>query len=191
MLFWTWARRLEDNFDASNRHNLRHFIHVDEKNAKLTISVDKDSSVSSKTTKEHHMDAVTTLPSLTEDDAQPATPNVTYYLPKQEKDQEGIESEEERRELVRIPTCAVFHKLTIGRGVPHSFVGQYLFIIRTHRLTEIHRFHQTMARHPRNCHFPCRCCIAYKSSTRGGSFRGREGPICRWYKPPLFTVLGI
>ena len=30
---------------------------------------------------------------------------------------------EERRELVRIETCAVFHKLTPGAGVPHSFVG--------------------------------------------------------------------
>lgn len=27
--------------------------------------------------------------------------------------------------LARIPTCAVFHKLTPGQGVPHSFVGEY------------------------------------------------------------------
>ena len=24
--------------------------------------------------------------------------------------------------LARIPTCAIFHKLTTGRGVPHSFI---------------------------------------------------------------------
>lgn len=29
--------------------------------------------------------------------------------------------------LARIPTCAVFHKFTTGRGVPHSFVSAYLF----------------------------------------------------------------
>ena len=29
----------------------------------------------------------------------------------------------EKKELARIPTCAVFHKLTPGQGVPHSFVG--------------------------------------------------------------------
>ena len=27
--------------------------------------------------------------------------------------------------LARIPTCALFHKLTPGQGVPHSFVGEY------------------------------------------------------------------
>lgn len=28
-----------------------------------------------------------------------------------------------RLPLVRLPTCAVFHKLTAGRGVPHTFYG--------------------------------------------------------------------
>ena len=36
---------------------------------------------------------------------------------------EGACSVEEKRELVRIETCAVFHKLTPGPGVPHSFIG--------------------------------------------------------------------
>ena len=26
MIFWTWAKGLEDEFDGSNRRNLRHFI---------------------------------------------------------------------------------------------------------------------------------------------------------------------
>ena len=30
---------------------------------------------------------------------------------------------EERRELQRISTCAIFHKFTRGAGVPHTFVG--------------------------------------------------------------------
>jgi hypothetical protein len=30
---------------------------------------------------------------------------------------------EERRELQRISTCAIFHKFTCGYGVPHTFVG--------------------------------------------------------------------
>lgn len=33
------------------------------------------------------------------------------------------EMDAERKELVRINTCAIFHKLTPGRGVPHSFIG--------------------------------------------------------------------
>lgn len=28
-----------------------------------------------------------------------------------------------RLPLARLPTCAVFHKLTAGRGVPHTFYG--------------------------------------------------------------------
>lgn len=26
--------------------------------------------------------------------------------------------------LARIPTCAIFHKLTTGRGVPHAFASE-------------------------------------------------------------------
>lgn len=33
------------------------------------------------------------------------------------------ELDEGRRPLVRIASCAVFHKLTPGAGVPHSFVA--------------------------------------------------------------------
>ncbi len=40
-----------------------------------------------------------------------------------EKSISSTDSEEERKELVRINTCAIFHKLTPGRGVPHSFIG--------------------------------------------------------------------
>ena len=31
--------------------------------------------------------------------------------------------EEEKRKLPRIDSCAIFHKLTPGSGVPHSFIG--------------------------------------------------------------------
>jgi len=29
----------------------------------------------------------------------------------------------ERKKLQRIPSCAVFHKVTGGKGVPHTFIG--------------------------------------------------------------------
>jgi len=29
MIFWTWAKGLEDEFDGSNRRNLRHFISIE------------------------------------------------------------------------------------------------------------------------------------------------------------------
>lgn len=30
----------------------------------------------------------------------------------------------EKRELQRIPSAAVFHKIATGKGVPHTFVGE-------------------------------------------------------------------
>lgn len=29
--------------------------------------------------------------------------------------------------MARIPTCAIFHKLTTGRGVPHTFISEFHF----------------------------------------------------------------
>lgn len=43
----------------------------------------------------------------------------TFYI----LDDAGQGSGATHRPLARIQTCAVFHKLTVGRGVPHSFIG--------------------------------------------------------------------
>lgn len=122
MLFWTWARGLEDTFDSSNRRNLRHFIHMDEDSSKLTISFKE--ATSGIVGSEPDEDVITTLPALTDENGDDKKPRVTYYISKGERYQEEPEAVEDRRELVRIPTCAVFHKLTVGKGVPHSFVGE-------------------------------------------------------------------
>jgi len=34
------------------------------------------------------------------------------------------EKSAERKELQRIPSCAVFHKIASGKGVPHTFIGK-------------------------------------------------------------------
>lgn len=31
-----------------------------------------------------------------------------------------------RKPLVRIPTCAIFYKVAQGKGVPHTFVGEFI-----------------------------------------------------------------
>ena len=47
-----------------------------------------------------------------------------YYLARDKTASSSIQEQpDDRRELVRIPTCAIFHKFAAGRGVPHSFVG--------------------------------------------------------------------
>ena len=39
------------------------------------------------------------------------------------EEEKVVEEEEKERELVRIDSCATFHKLTPGQSVPHSFVS--------------------------------------------------------------------
>lgn len=41
-------------------------------------------------------------------------------------DDKGVE----RREIGRIPTFAIFHKLAVGKGVPHSFVCEFCVIYK-------------------------------------------------------------
>ena len=53
----------------------------------------------------------------------------------------------EKRELVRISTCAIFHKYTRGPGVPHTFVG---FIRQWPALPQVVVC---------NCHFTYHCLL--------------------------------
>jgi KUP system potassium uptake protein len=104
---------LEDKFDDANRKNLRHFI-VTNGNGNLALPSTYDMNTSKPE-------------SITEqEELETASVQAYYYLAKDGKnDNSGYDDEksvEEKRELVRIPTCAVFHKVSGGKGVPHSFV---------------------------------------------------------------------
>ncbi|KAF7972843.1 hypothetical protein HWV62_16954 [Athelia sp. TMB] len=115
MLFWTWAKRLEDQFDGANRRNLRHFILTDNTDKKETLSLSPDGAYSSS------IDANV----LGED--KEGDPSY-YFLTSQKTREDDDKPEsimEERMDLARIPTCAIFHKLTSGKGVPHTFIGYY------------------------------------------------------------------
>jgi KUP system potassium uptake protein len=97
MIFWVWARHLEDVFDGKTRMNLRHLIGQARRRPA----------------------------SLTEDG------EVYYYLrdhasPAGEKDDRSVEGDK-GKELSRIDSCAVFHKITSGKGVPHTFTGRLLY----------------------------------------------------------------
>lgn len=87
---------LEDEFDGKNRMNLRHFIR--QKHAEITL--DDGSSIDSA--------------------------EVTYYITKKSSGH-TVENEKVGRELTeitRIPSCAIFHKIASGQGVPHTFTGE-------------------------------------------------------------------
>ncbi|KAF9517117.1 hypothetical protein BS47DRAFT_1436128 [Hydnum rufescens UP504] len=112
MMFWTWAKGLEDDFDGKNRRNPRHFIinqSLRQTIAPITAPEEKDLSENS-------------------DEDYPTEVVTTFETPGNE-DGGGLRflnhTTQTEIDLARIPACAIFHKLTAGRGVPHSF---YAFI---------------------------------------------------------------
>ncbi|KAG8908676.1 hypothetical protein FRC01_007308 [Tulasnella sp. 417] len=127
MFFWTWGKGLEDHFDGMNRKNLRHFIVVDESDNSREKRIRKRVTSTQASSKPATLTYVAgdTIKSqggdeeVDEDDDSPegsVKANQTLYLVPEDESQP-------RRHLARLPTCAVFHKLTSGRGVPHTFYG--------------------------------------------------------------------
>jgi len=131
MIFWTWAKRLEDEFDGSNRRNLRHFISTEvqiserpTRAASPSVRSGDDardeagfSETNVATLDDQYKEEVSlflhrdTPPSLT----QRVTTGITIEDKKAPK--------EEKMVLARLPTCAIFHKLSVGKGAPHTFYG--------------------------------------------------------------------
>ena len=115
MLFWAWAKGLEDAFDGANRKDVHRLIlRKDSKTLK-----DKDSST---TPPEEVLEEVAY--SQEEDDIA----REKYFI----RNGESLAVESfmpqggaagAHVELARLPICAVFHRLTAGRGIPHSFAS--------------------------------------------------------------------
>lgn len=144
MSFWTWAKSLEDTFDASSRRNLHDFIgHADttdesedneddEKAFNLAVpskppvsdpvrvgvaSAGLKVAGSLKRPCVSRADSVETMVDVREQ------PESFYYMAREKDDGSLEKAPEARRELVRTATCAVFHNTSAAKGVPHSFVG--------------------------------------------------------------------
>ncbi|KAJ7451614.1 potassium transporter [Mycena latifolia] len=97
MSLWTWAKGLEDKFDGENRTNLRHFIHSDD----VDELEDEDEDEA-------------------EVDEDAKAKQLEYYYIAEGLGEKG---EAVKHPLVRLPTCAVFHKIARGQGAPHTFTG--------------------------------------------------------------------
>jgi len=116
MVFWTWAKGLEDKFDGANRRDLRHFI--------SKVVSERISSPS----------ALTPIPLSLQPVDSKQDDIVATKLPESSppaEDQEMVETfqmfldvgGQESVPLTRMSTLAVFHKLSSGKGVPHTFYG--------------------------------------------------------------------
>ena len=124
MIFWTWARGLEDDFDGKNRKNPRHFI-VSRSSSHKAPGVTSENEKDTTTFSNAGELTVSALPApvLThrntgitvngDEESTFANDSLTFI----------DDTNQEEMDLVRLPTCAVFHKLTAGRGVPHAFYG--------------------------------------------------------------------
>ena len=128
MVFWTWAKGLEDEFDGSNCHNLRHFIStevqpVSEKPTRTVLSAvpgddGKDEAGISNmnvVTLENHLNEEVSL--FLHADTPTTLTQRTNTL------EEKKSQKKEKMALVRLPMCAIFHKTSAGKGAPHTFYG--------------------------------------------------------------------
>ncbi|KAF8882060.1 potassium transporter, partial [Gymnopilus junonius] len=106
MVLWVWAKSLEDTFDRKNRMNLKHFIHQTPKIREEQPPDNGHDPDDDQTADEHD--------------------ELSYYFYEVSSTRGSVkfadEKPGEKRELQRIPSAAVFHKITTGKGVPHTFV---------------------------------------------------------------------
>ncbi|KAH8091688.1 potassium transporter [Cristinia sonorae] len=113
--FWTWARSLEDDFDASNRKNLRDIIVRRDSDNGLDVAIQRTG---------HEGDDAASEIEVSSDANSEKSPK--YYMLDHDHDADVAKTEFSEvgfKVMSRIPTCAVFYKLTPGSGVPHSFVS--------------------------------------------------------------------
>ncbi|KAG8832168.1 hypothetical protein FRC17_001875, partial [Serendipita sp. 399] len=113
MVFWTWAQGLEDHFDGANRRNLRHFI------SKEVIETVSHSPITRRNrTLPYNADLDVTVHEVQEEEVKSGMiPHI------QEDTKLYLDIGDEKVPLSRMSTMAIFHKLSSGKGVPHTFYG--------------------------------------------------------------------
>ncbi|KAG8799422.1 hypothetical protein FRC16_005165 [Serendipita sp. 398] len=122
MFFWSWAQGLADQFDGANRRNLRHFISeatepilqspVTRRNLRLSPNNGLDVTV------QDSIDLPT--PDVEEEDY--VSNSGTTPHPREES-KLYLDTGDTKVLLSRMSTMAIFHKLSSGKGVPHTFYG--------------------------------------------------------------------
>ena len=129
MVFWTWAKELEDEFDGSNRRNLRHFISTEVRliSEKPTRAASPSLQIGDGAGDEagvSEMNVVNMEDQLKEEVSLFLHRDTPTSLSQRASPLDGKKSpKEEKMALVRLPTCAVFHKTSAGKGAPHTFYG--------------------------------------------------------------------
>ncbi|KAJ8086092.1 hypothetical protein PM082_004911 [Marasmius tenuissimus] len=112
MCLWAWGKNLEDRFDGKNVLDLPGFaVEHDRALARLA----QELSLVDKSEGEHYEFFV---PSASAAVAVQDDIGLSRVRGREERD-----TKFDSRELMRIPTCAVFHRYVAGKGFPHAFSG--------------------------------------------------------------------
>jgi len=116
MIFWTWARGLEEDFDGTNRRNLHDFLIPNNVSSDPGVVSDDTNNSDDSPGLQLRRVSITRrrppLPGITED-GELRRDSLTFI-----DDETGTEID-----LVRLATCAIFHNLSSGNSIPHDFYG--------------------------------------------------------------------
>jgi len=132
MSFWTWAKGLEDKLDTDQRDNLQDLISSSPNSPAVISEKDPDNlhvphlqleDVEEIDRVEKHTEGGVQSQGVTEQ-----LEAVKYFIRSAQTEQgiipdHGEKYDDGSTELVRLPTCAVFHRLNAATGVPPSFIG--------------------------------------------------------------------
>jgi len=124
---------LEDRFDRANRKNLRHFIQENNHTSDSLSTINKEIEASDVgngvdigdvgTTEGEANNSVVLDPDAETVNRVRGLQYVSHVSYRLGEHGNVNMVAEEKRDLQRITTCAIFHKFTHGPGVPHTFVG--------------------------------------------------------------------
>ncbi|KAJ8082836.1 hypothetical protein PM082_008693 [Marasmius tenuissimus] len=112
MCLWAWGKGLEDRFDGKNVLELPGFV-VEQDRA--LAQLEQELSLADHASGEHYDFYV---PEVTEAAAVQDMVGLSRVRGRGNRD-----TKFDNRELMRIPTCAVFHRYVAGKGFPHAFAG--------------------------------------------------------------------
>ncbi|GJE85382.1 KUP/HAK/KT family potassium transporter [Phanerochaete sordida] len=112
MVFWSWAKGLEDAFDGNHRSDLQNVIIREQLH---TSDADYDAPEVSYVQREGGPVSDSSSESEKYYICDPEERIISAILPSKEYSA--------LLQLARLPTCAVFHRMTSGKGVPHSFAA--------------------------------------------------------------------
>ncbi|ESK88352.1 hypothetical protein Moror_14785 [Moniliophthora roreri MCA 2997] len=112
MCLWAWGKWLEDQFDGTNVMELPGFA-VEQDRA--LAQLEQELTLADNASGEHYDFFVPQVPVT-------AAPEGMIGLSRV-RGRGDRDAKFDNRELMRIPTCAVFHRYVAGRGFPHAFTA--------------------------------------------------------------------